>query len=89
MQLAVWNMAYGNYQEKLDLLWKKAAPDMAVLLEIDDRDWKAPPDRVWEKHLDNHDHQCIQWIRIRHKTDITVKPLDSPDLSPVSIARPY
>ena len=64
MQLAVWNMAYGNYQEKLNLLWKKAAPDMAVLLEIDDRDWEAPPDGVWEKHLDNHDHQRIQGIRI-------------------------
>lgn len=89
MQLAVWNMAYGNYQEKLNLLWKKAAPDMAVLLEIDDRDWEAPPDGVWEKHLDNHDHQRIQGIRIWHKTDITVKPLDSPDLSPVSIARAY
>ena len=42
MQPVVWNMAYGNYQKKTDLLWEKAAPDMAVLLEINDRDWKAP-----------------------------------------------
>ena len=89
MQLVVWNMSYGNYQRKLDLLWEKAAPDMAVLLEIDDRDWEAPAGGVWEEHLNNHDHQRVQGIRIWHKTDITVKPLASPDLSQISIARAY
>ena len=89
MQIVVWNMSYGNYQKKLDLLWEKAAPDMAVLLEIDDKDWKAPADGVWEEHVDNHDHQRKQGIRIWHKTDITVKPLASPDLSQISIARAY
>ena len=89
MQLVVWNMSYGNYQRKLDLLWEKAAPDMAVLLEIDDRDWEAPAGGVWEEHLNNLDRQRIQGIRIWHKTGITVKPLVSPDLSQISIARAY
>ena len=89
MQLVVWNMSYGNYQKKLDLLWEKAAPDMAVLLEIDDRDWEAPAGGMWEEHLDNHDRLRVQGIRIWHKTDITVKPLVSPDLSQISIARAY
>lgn len=89
MQIVVWNMSYGNYQNKLNLLWGKAAPDLAVLLEIDDRDWNAPEDSVWEEHHNNHDHLRIQGIRIWHKMGITVKPLASPDLSQISIARAY
>ena len=68
MQPVVWNMAYGNYQKKTDLLLEKAASDMTVLLEINDRDWKAPECGVWKEHLNNHDHQYMEKSR-SHQTD--------------------
>ena len=75
MQPVVWNMAYGNYQKKTDLLWEKAAPDMAVLLEINDRDWKAPECGVWKEHLNNHDHQYMAKSRSHQADQVSLKKI--------------
>ena len=88
MKLAVWNMYSGKFQMKLDLL-KKEKPDidMAVLLEINDKEWNLPGGR-WEEFIPPLDHSP-RGIRVWHKEDLILKPLSSPDLSKISLARAY
>ncbi len=89
MKLAVWNMCYGKFQAKLDLL-KKEEPDidMAVLSEIDNNEWNLP-DGKWEEFIPPLDHKSPRGIRVWHKENVILDTVALPDLSKISIARAY
>lgn len=93
MKLAVWNIRHSREleQQKVSRLLSGGGdfdtPDLAVFLEISNEDLE-PSGGVWLPQRPNACFPC-SGIRLWHKREISVTPLDAPDFSDVNVAAAY